>query len=260
MIVKILIDFAIQIVSTVGVIVLFGMLIALCNKLFYGNFGTRGRAVCYITGFLGTPIHELSHALFCLIFGHKITEIKLFQVNSDDGTLGYVSHSYRKRNVYHRIGNFFIGIAPIVVITAILYLIAYLLLPQMTAEMFSYMGGDGSGNVSEYLMALLSVKVFFTYIGNYRWWIFLIIGMFLALHMNLSTADIKGSADGLIFLVAALLIADTILAVIHVNLLGAFTRIVVAIGGFLIAFLSLSLVISVFAVAVSFLFRAVLKK
>ena len=99
--------FLLQIGFTVGITVLFGWLIAQCNRTFYRNFGRYGRTVCYLTGAIGTPLHECGHALFCLLFGHKIHEIKLFQIG-DDGTLGYVKHSYIKKNVYQRSGNFFI--------------------------------------------------------------------------------------------------------------------------------------------------------
>lgn len=101
MIVNILVAFLLQIIFTVGLIVLFGFLIAQCNKRFYANFGNYGLTVCYITGALGTPLHECAHALFCVIFGHKVVEIKLFQINSDDGMLGYVRHTYNKKNIYH---------------------------------------------------------------------------------------------------------------------------------------------------------------
>ena len=86
MIGNLLVCFLLQIAFTIGLIILFGFLIALCNKKFYANIGNYSRMVCYITGAIGTPLHECAHALFCVIFGHKITAIKLFQINSDDGT------------------------------------------------------------------------------------------------------------------------------------------------------------------------------
>ncbi len=67
----------------------------------------------YGFGWLGCSVHELSHAFFALIFGHKITEIKLFAPSKDGESLGHVSHSYNKKSIYHKIGNFFIGISPL---------------------------------------------------------------------------------------------------------------------------------------------------
>ena len=69
------------------------------------------------TGFIyltmpGVVIHELSHLFFCLIFQHKIVKVNLFSPQ-EDGTLGMIQHSYDSRNIFQRIGNFFIGSAPV---------------------------------------------------------------------------------------------------------------------------------------------------
>ena len=106
----------------------------MCNRLFYSSIGNKSKVLCYATGFIGTPIHELSHALMCLIFGHKITEIKLFQINSADGVLGYVKHSYNPKNIYQRVGNFFIGTAPVIIGFLILTGLFDLLLPDIYSE------------------------------------------------------------------------------------------------------------------------------
>ena len=102
-------NFLAQMVMTIGMIILFGFLIATFNKMFYRNFGSNALTVCYVTGAIGTPVHELAHALMCVIFRHRIDEIKLFQISSDDGTLGYVAHSWNPKNLYQSAGNFFIG-------------------------------------------------------------------------------------------------------------------------------------------------------
>ncbi|MDR3490768.1 MAG: hypothetical protein P4M12_01845 [Gammaproteobacteria bacterium] len=60
------------------------------NRYFFAAYGMKG---ILATAWLGTPIHELGHALMCLIFAHKIKDIKLLTLNQADGTLGYVSHS-----------------------------------------------------------------------------------------------------------------------------------------------------------------------
>jgi len=67
----------------------------------------------YGFGWLGCSVHELSHAFFAIIFGHKINEIELFKPSGSGESLGHVSHSYNKKSIYQKIGNFFIGISPL---------------------------------------------------------------------------------------------------------------------------------------------------
>jgi len=68
----------------------------------------------------GTAIHELSHAIFCLVFFHKIKSITLFQMGKDN-LLGCVVHTYNPRNPWHQVGNFFIATGPIWLGCAALY-------------------------------------------------------------------------------------------------------------------------------------------
>lgn len=246
-----------QVISTIGAIFLFGFLIALCNRWFYLNFGSKSRLICYVTGFIGTPVHELSHALFCLIFGHKITEIKLFQINSADGTLGYVNHSYNPKNIYQKAGNFFIGVAPIIVISALLFLFAYLIMPSTVSDMTMLAQGisfdKGAGDFFNNVYSIL--YTFFSSALTWQWWVFVIIGMFFALHMTLSNADIKGSLSGLIFILLLFLIIDVILGLVGNSVLMSFNNIMFSIGAMLDMFLLISLMISLIAGLLSCLYR-----
>lgn len=259
MIGDILVCFALQTVFTIGIIFLFGFAIAQCNKQFYANFGRYSRAVCYATGIIGVPIHECSHALFCLIFGHKIIEIEFFDTNSGDGTLGHVTHSYNERNIYQRVGNFFIGVAPIVVISAVLYLLAWLLLPNFVASIGSgFVINDfisDFGSVFSSFGAVLSA--FFVCATTWQWWVFVLIGMFLALHMTLSGADIRSALSGLLVLLAVFFIVDLILGLVSKPLLDGFTQGVLAVSGYLMCILVLALTISLIALIVSFVFRII---
>lgn len=260
--VNFLLSFLLQLLFTVGVIVIFGFLISLCNRIFYSNFGSWSRGVCYVTGFIGTPVHECSHALFCLIFGHRIEEMKLFQIDDGDGTLGYVYHSYNKKNVYHIIGNFFIGIAPILVITALLYLLAIPLAPEMLNGIFTSIGTlDVSQGFLNPLTVLWQVIVsIFSSVVSFKWWIFVFIGTFLCLHATLSGADIKSTLGGGAILIGALLVVDFILALIGTNVLTAFTNAIVSFGICLSSFLLLSLAISLIAVLFSFLVKIIFRR
>jgi hypothetical protein len=79
-------------------------------------------------GWPGTTIHEIGHAIFCLIFRHKITKLKLFDPDPETGTLGYIEHTYNPSSIYQLVGNFFIGIGPILLGTSVIYLLLYFLL------------------------------------------------------------------------------------------------------------------------------------
>lgn len=259
MIVDILIAYLSQILLLFGPILLFGYLIALCNRRFYANFGNHSMIVCYVTGCIGTPIHELSHALFCLIFGHKIVEIKLFQIGAEDGTLGYVNHTYNRKNLYQRMGNFFIGIAPIVVISAVLFLLAWLLMPSMITEMTASIQGISiSEGIGTSLTKLFdAIGTFFAYADTWQWWVFIGLGMFLALHMTLSGADIKGALSGLMFILALFLVIDIIIGFINIGILNSFTSWILWFAGYMICFLAFAFVIDLLALAVSLIYKTV---
>ena len=115
--------------------ILFGPLLILVvllnlSAIFTARLSVRfwGRNLfLYGFGWLGCSIHELSHAFFALIFGHKISEITLFDPNSNGESLGHVSHSYNKRSIYQKTGNFFIGISPLLFGGIVLFLCVLLL-------------------------------------------------------------------------------------------------------------------------------------
>ena len=99
---------------TLGAVVICGLAVSLCRKLFVSMMGGGfGRGVVLATSIIGTPIHELGHAVMCVLFGHRITAMSLWQPFSNDGNLGYVTHAYRRKNLYHILGNLFIGVGPI---------------------------------------------------------------------------------------------------------------------------------------------------
>jgi hypothetical protein len=108
------------------------------EKISYKLFGVKG--YLYVFGWLGTSLHELGHAIFALLFGHRITEMKLFKPDKETGTLGYVKHTYNKNNIFHLVGNFFIGIGPILLGTFFIFLLSFFLFKAQ------YFLGIGSNN------------------------------------------------------------------------------------------------------------------
>jgi hypothetical protein len=194
-----------QLLYSIGAIVAIGFLIAWLNRVFYNLLGTSSQTVCSLTGTIGTPIHELGHAFFCLIFRHKITEIKLYKPNSRDGTLGYVNHTWNPGSFYQRVGNFFIGIGPILFGSAVLALLMGLLIPgtfsSLHRHLDSFVHSTASGSI--YLPRIF--KTFGSVIADFfqpsnwlliRWWIYVVLACLIALHVNLSKSDIQGAFPG----------------------------------------------------------------
>lgn len=104
------------------------------------------------------------------------------------------------------------------------------------------------------------IQTFFAGIITWQWWVFVVIGIFHALHMTLSGADIKGALSGLVFLLIALLVVDVIIGLISQSALNAFTRFIISAGSGLLCFLMLALIISVIAVAASFIVKLKFKR
>ena len=163
-----------------------------------------------VTAWIGTPIHELGHAFMCLVFGHKITEMKLFQ-NSEDGKLGYVRHSYNTSNIYQKIGNFFIGIAPILSGTGVILLLMLLLVRPIMGDLWNL------ASVGE-PWKLASWPNFWTYLHEPRFWIFIALSVCVAAHMALSFSDLKGAFSGIITIFIIILAVNIILMVFRFDI------------------------------------------
>ncbi len=208
-----------QLISIFGLFFLFGLILYFLSRstrLVY--FKSTGPVLDIIfTGWIGTPVHELGHAIFCVLFFHKIDKIKLFDPNSKDGSLGFVKHSYNRKNLYQRIGNFFIGVGPIILGAIVLYAVMYFLVPGMKslfADIEKQVFVITNGNYPELKIILDSVWLFVNSIivaitnpenlSNWKFWLFLYISMSVASHMQLSPSDIKSAVGG--FLIIALIL------------------------------------------------------
>jgi hypothetical protein len=197
-----------QMVSLFAGVFVFGLLINFLSQFTYkslekafGNFGV------YLMAWLGTPLHELGHALFCLIFRHKIEEIKFFKPDKVNGTLGYVYHKWDPKNPWHILGNFFIGIGPMILGCAVLFGLFYLLIPGSSQVWGSML--DQAREIERYTIgsyftiwsgsALALVKLIFTIenLINWRFWVFLYLAICVSSNIRLSWSDFKHTLSGL---------------------------------------------------------------
>lgn len=193
----------------IGVIVIIGLVLGFLRNTSISNYQQKfGRKAIYITGIVGVPVHELSHLVVAKIFGHKIKEVKFFQANNGDGTLGYVNHSYNPKNIYHQIGNFFIGIAPILCGSLLIILLLKIFVPASLESTNDLLSANGLFIFLKNIFSLANFK-------RPEFYLFLYLVFSICSHISLSKADIKGAFIGVIFIFLLLLIFN----IINFNLL-----------------------------------------
>ena len=211
-----------QMASLFAGIFIFGLLIHFVSQLTFKSLERSfGRKGTYLVAWLGTSIHELGHVLFCLIFMHKIIKVEFFKPDPLTGTLGYVSHTWNHSNPWHVMGNFFIGIGPVILGCVALFGAFYFLIPNSSQVWDSITSKvnevDSSYSIGSYFTilrgsALAMAELIFTIpnLTGWRFWVFCYLAICIASNIRLSLSDIKGALSGLGCIVLPFLLVNLI--------------------------------------------------
>ncbi len=245
-----------QLAGILGIFFIFGSILYLLERMttisFIKSIGWRG---ILFTAWLGTPIHEFGHALFCYLFGHKVTEIQFYKPDKYTGILGYVSHVYNKNNIIHQIGNFFIGAAPLIIGSIVMYLALYLLVPNAERVIGEAIRRSHHFSVTKNILTQFEVffntgietlRLLFTRANLDRWqfWLFIYISLCIASHIAPSPADIKRVWAGLLAIIGVMLVINFIALLSGVNI----TNTVLSIN----YYLSIGVALFIFATIIAF--------
>ena len=181
----------------------------------YRAFGWAG---VLLTGLCGTPLHETAHYLACRLLRLEVTEVALFRpvAGREDGVLGYVRYR-APAGMRGRLAVFFAGVAPLLLGTAAILLLVLLLTPEVwdgAAEALRTLRRRKRVRLPEVLGALLrgtarglgTLRGF----GVVRGFLCLWLAGSAAMHLALSTADLRGLPWGL----GLLLIVSAVLALL----------------------------------------------
>lgn len=201
---------ATQVVGIFGAFFACGAVLSLLERAthqaYLRSFGWRG---ILWTGWIGTPIHELGHVVLAKLFRHRIHRIALFQPNPRTGMLGSVDHSYNPKSLYQRIGNFFVGAAPLIFGGALLALLLALLVPN-GRDIFRPL----TGTPSDIKAILTATKETFQRLfapenlRAWNFWLFLYISFAIASHIAPSNLDLRGMWRGFFWIVILLILAN----------------------------------------------------
>ncbi|MCU0490423.1 MAG: M50 family metallopeptidase [Chloroflexaceae bacterium] len=216
-----LLGYSVQVLTTtlnqLLVLVLPGLGLAFVMHLIAGRVARLGMqafgAGCYLRlfGWLGVLVHELGHAVFAILFAHRIER---FESKLDHGQ---VITSYNPGNLYQNVGRFFVGIGPILFGTLVIYMAARLLLDPATLQALDAATRPAEGN-GEFAMGSLLQAVAqgaFAFLGalftpanwlDWRLYLFLYLAFAIGSTIELSTPDIQGAQAGFTTLLVCLLV------------------------------------------------------
>ncbi len=180
------------------------------------SFGWKG--VTW-TGWLGTAVHELSHAGAALLFGHRVQAIRLFDPSAPDGVLGYVKASSNPRNPIHAVGSFFVGVAPLIGGSLVLFVAAVLLLPGFRLSELIDAPRPGSGAAGllawgevalDRAWAHLEPLLDPSSLESWRTWAFVVVAACLGAHLAPSVPDLKMASRGLAWILGLALLVNLV--------------------------------------------------
>lgn len=192
------------------------------HRLLGDAIGFRGIVVW--TGWIGTPVHEVSHWVVGKVFGLDIVEVKPFAPDPDTGVLGYVSYRrppLRPSTLHKVVGTFAMGIAPLFGGSLVLWG-AWMLLVHPAAggayarEVREFTALMASGGIGEVLAGFveLTTSLYAALFdgGAARWqpWVFLYVALAVGAHLAPSTADLRGGRVGCLVLLALGYVANVI--------------------------------------------------
>lgn len=258
--------------SVLGVFIVFGILLNLIeaknNELIQSSLGIK---FIVFTGFIGTVVHELSHMLMAFIFNHKIVKVELFRPfkYKENGVLGYVKHTYNPSSLYQQIGNFFIGIAPMIFGTLFIWILLILfsndtykvLTNNIHIDLYiKYLESTDYLKVFSLLIndTLLILKSMFSlkYLADFKHLIMLFFIYSISTHMSLSLADLKGSFKG--FIVCFIIVFIVTLFINLLNQANLFNNILIfKFNVYVFLFLTVGLIFSLLTLFVSFLINII---
>lgn len=228
--------------STVGVLILCGLALGFLEgkstAFLYGLLGWTG---IVLTGFAGTPVHELGHYLMCKLFGFRVLQVALFRpvAGRADGVLGYVRYSYDPGSLWQRLGCFFVGIAPMVLGVAAILLILRLLTPEAFRDARDSLSrsirqNNGSpaalgGALSGFFSSLLRLRGW----GILRGLTSLYLAISISTHMTLSPADLQGASAGLLVVGGCCLLFGLVTALLGIKITPLLKKTAAALAVFL---------------------------
>lgn len=90
-----------------------GIAVYFCNRAFCSLVGyQRGRPILLFLHAVLTPIREFAHLVACIVTFHHVSDFCLLNLHDPEGELGFVEHSYNRKNPIAVFGNYLFAVLP----------------------------------------------------------------------------------------------------------------------------------------------------
>jgi len=224
----------VQIIGIFGLFFVLGYILHILQKRTHQNYqasvGWRG---ILWTAWIGTPVHEFGHVVLAKLFRHNINNVRIFKPNKETGGLGHVDHSYNKRSLYQQIGNFFIGAAPMIFGSLLLFLLTIFLVPN-GKDIVLPLHNDLSTlpGIAQSIWQTVTSLFAWNNITAWSFWLFLYFSFCIASHIAPSKQDQLGMWKGFTWLLGILILLNIIALAIGVDI----TRFVLSVNKILSVF------------------------
>lgn len=144
---------------TCGPSLIFGVALSFCRALFVMMVGEEHRRFLLVALAPSTPLRELGHALFAILFFHRVTDARFLDLHDPDGELGYVEHSYNPRNPVAILGNFFYILGPLVIELFAVYSVYWICFGRVMINFRAELAAiaEAGGGFADYCRASLTL-------------------------------------------------------------------------------------------------------
>ena len=183
------------------VIVTFGIIMGKTREIATRNITNKafGTHIINFFNLIGIPVHELGHLIFGLLFGYHIDKICLYRTTKKakqhGGTLGFVKMHHKRNTLFQQLmadmGQFFIGIGPLLSGPTIILVISFLLPDSLKTLPHSFQHGAQFFFKALHQLSGTDIIILFIYL-------YIIIG--ISLNMELSRQDLNLAWKGLFLL------------------------------------------------------------
>ncbi len=92
----------------------FGIAVYFCNRAFCSLVGyRRGSPILFGLHVILTPIREFAHLVACILTFHHVSDFRLLNLYDPEGEIGFVEHSYNRKNPIAVFGNYLFAMLPV---------------------------------------------------------------------------------------------------------------------------------------------------